>query len=124
VVGQVGPSRVRCVVRRDGSVDSEAAPLLPTPNAPARLAVDAIAVDTNDAMLFHKTTVRQRYVEAAVRHPGADDVLLVNRRGEVTETTIANLAVRLDGRWWTPPLSSGLLPGIERAVALADGRIA
>ena len=75
-------------------------------------------------MLFHKTTVRQRYVEAAVRHPGADDVLLVNRRGEVTETTIANLAVRLDGRWWTPPLSSGLLPGIERAVALADGRIA
>ena len=42
----------------------------------------------------------------------------------VTESTIANLAVRLDGRWWTPPLSSGLLPGIERAVALADGRIA
>ena len=123
VVGQAGPSRVRCVLRRDGSVESEAAGLLPNSDTPVRLAVDAIGVDPNDAMLFHKTTVRQRYVQAAVRHPGADDVLLVNRRGDVTESTIANLAVLLDGRWWTPPLSSGLLPGIERAIALAEGRI-
>ena len=25
-----------------------------------------------------------------------------------------NIAVRLDGRWWTPPLQSGCLPGVER----------
>ncbi len=37
--------------------------------------------------------------------------MLVNERGEITETTIANLAVRIDGRWWTPPTSSGCLPG-------------
>ena len=48
----------------------------------------------------------------------------MNLRGEVTESTIANVAVLLDGRWWTPPLASGLLPGIERAAALASGRIA
>ena len=40
--------------------------------------------------------------------------ILVNRHGELTETTIANLAVRLDGTWWTPPTSSGCLPGVER----------
>ena len=50
-------------------------------------------------------------------------MLLLNRRGEVTETTIANVAARLDGRWITPPLDAGLLPGTERAVLLADGAI-
>jgi para-aminobenzoate synthetase/4-amino-4-deoxychorismate lyase len=52
-----------------------------------------------------------------------DDVLLVNNCGDVTESTIANLAVKLDGRWWTPSLDSGLLPGVGRQAALADGRL-
>ena len=42
----------------------------------------------------------------------------------MTETTIANLAVRLDDRWWTPPLAAGLLPGCERAALLSGGSIA
>jgi para-aminobenzoate synthetase/4-amino-4-deoxychorismate lyase len=29
----------------------------------------------------------------------------------------------LDGRWVTPPLACGLLPGVGRAVALRDGRV-
>jgi len=47
--------------------------------------------------------------------------VLVNERGEVTESCTANVAVRLDGQWWTPPLGSGCLPGIERARLVADG---
>ena len=50
-------------------------------------------------------------------------MVLTNRRGEVTESTIANVAARLEGRWVTPPLDAGLLPGIGRAVALDDGRL-
>ena len=53
-----------------------------------------------------------------------DDVILVNTRGEVTESTIANLAVRLEGRWVTPPLESGLLPGTYRTVLVRDGTLA
>ncbi|HUO86481.1 MAG TPA: aminotransferase class IV, partial [Thermoanaerobaculia bacterium] len=37
---------------------------------------------------------------------------------------IANLAVRLGGRWWTPPLDSGCLPGVYRAELLARGELA
>ncbi len=124
VVEVDGRARVRCVIQRDGSAQADASPMARTPGAPVRLALDEPRVDPSDPFLFHKTTIRRRYVDAAARHPGADDVLLVNLRGEVTESTIANLAVRLDGRWWTPPLSSGLLPGVERAAALASGRIA
>ena len=71
-------------------------------------------------MLFHKTTLRAPYEAASQRFPDADDVVLVNDRGEVTETTRANLAVRLEGRWVTPPLDAGLLPGCERAALLAE----
>ena len=59
----------------------------------------------------------------ARRHPTVDDVVLINERGEVTETTRATLAVRLGDLWCTPPLRCGLLPGIQRARDLADGRL-
>jgi para-aminobenzoate synthetase/4-amino-4-deoxychorismate lyase len=80
-------------------------------------------VDAASPWLQHKTTRRDPYVSRALRHPEADDVVLVNGRGELTETTIANLAVRLDGRWWTPPTTSGCLPGVERGRLLDLGRL-
>jgi para-aminobenzoate synthetase/4-amino-4-deoxychorismate lyase len=48
---------------------------------------------------------------------------LINDRGEVTESTIANLAVRLEGEWVTPPIDAGLLPGTYREVLLREGRL-
>ena len=71
--------------------------------------------------LQHKTTGRDVYLTRALRHPEADDVVLVNQRGELTETTTANLAVQLDGRWWTPPTTSGCLPGGRAGAAAGVG---
>jgi para-aminobenzoate synthetase / 4-amino-4-deoxychorismate lyase len=48
---------------------------------------------------------------------------MINERAKLTEVTRANLAVRLEGRWWTPSLSSGCLPGVERARLLDLGRL-
>ncbi len=117
-------ARVRLVVDRHGRVESGSAPLAQTIE-PVRLAIDrSYPVDPADPMLFHKTTTRTRYDEARDRYPDADDVVLVNVDGRVTETTRANIAIRTDGRWVTPPVSDGLLPGCERAALLADGSIA
>jgi para-aminobenzoate synthetase/4-amino-4-deoxychorismate lyase len=116
-------ARVRLVVDRHGRLDVGSAPLAGTPG-PVRLAVDgAHPVDPADPMLFHKTTLRDRYEASAERFPDADDVVLVNTEGFVTETTRGNLAVRMDGRWITPSLSDGLLPGCERAALLLDGTL-
>ena len=41
--------------------------------------------------------------------------------GELTEATRATLALELDGQWWTPPVESGCLPGVERARLLDLG---
>jgi branched-chain amino acid aminotransferase len=59
---------------------------------------------------------------------GFDEVVLLNERGEVAECTSANIfAVNRDGagvRVWTPPLSSGCLAGVTRAVLLEDIQVA
>jgi len=132
------PLRLRLLVDRSGCCEVTATPLTvagghrgpgPPPvragsggsAAGLTLAVDSVGVDPDDPWLHHKTTVRHVYEQATARHPGADDVILVNDRGEVTETTIGNLVVHLDGRWVTPPLSSGLLAGTEREARLAAG---
>ncbi len=116
----VGPTRVRLTVDERGTPSIAIAPL-PASDGPVRLAIDDVAVDSSDPMLYHKTTGRGRYEDALRRHPGADDVILVNERGELTETTIGNLLVERDGRWYTPPLEAGLLPGIYRARLLDGG---
>ncbi|MDH4116935.1 MAG: aminodeoxychorismate synthase component I [Acidimicrobiia bacterium] len=120
-VGHEAALRVRLTVDRTGWVHVTADPAPGPPIEPVTLAVDTVPVDAGDPFLHHKTTDRRLYETAAARHPDADDVVLVNDRGEVTETTIASLAVHLAGRWVTPPLTAGCLPGVERAAAIEAG---
>lgn len=47
---------------------------------------------------------------------GADEVLLANERGELCEGAMSNVFFLKKGVWHTPPLSSGCLPGITRAL--------
>ena len=55
---------------------------------------------------------------------GSDEVILLNERGEVAECTSANVfVVDSDHRVWTPPISSGGLGGITRAVLLEEIRV-
>jgi para-aminobenzoate synthetase/4-amino-4-deoxychorismate lyase len=71
----------------------------------------------------YKTTRRAHYTALAPTTPGVFDTVLWNEAGEITETTFGNIAMLLDGRWVTPPLACGLLPGVGRAVALREGRL-
>ncbi|HEX6372405.1 MAG TPA: aminodeoxychorismate synthase component I [Longimicrobium sp.] len=116
------PMRVRLLLDRGGRMEIEARTHVGSAQ-PARVAVAAEPVDSGDPLLYHKTTWRAEYERRAASRPDADDVLLVNERGELTESAIANLVVRLDGALWTPPLACGLLPGVFRAHLLATGEI-
>lgn len=55
---------------------------------------------------------------------GFDEVILLNERGEVSECTSANLFIANGNQVWTPPLSSGCLPGITRELLLGPVRVA
>jgi para-aminobenzoate synthetase / 4-amino-4-deoxychorismate lyase len=83
----------------------------------------ATAVDSHDVFLCHKTTHREVYDAHRAAHPEAFDVILWNERRELTETTIGNLVLELDGERVTPARTSGLLAGVLRAELLARGEI-
>ena len=85
-------------------------------------ALAARPVDPKSPWLYHKTTRREVYDEARAARPDCDEVLLWNERGEVTECCTANVVVETAGARLTPPVSCGLLPGVERARVLAEGR--
>ncbi|MCY3851145.1 MAG: chorismate-binding protein [Acidimicrobiaceae bacterium] len=116
--------RVRILVSADGAIELQVAEMSPAAADPVwRIALDTLPVSSDDEFLRFKTTRRDRYDQALARHPDADDVLLWNERGELTETTIANLVLEIDGNTVTPAQSSGLLPGTLRAELLANRRI-
>ena len=122
VAETAGPCLVRLTHARDGTLTTEVRELPPADQR-VRAALDDEPVDPNDVWLFHKTSRRAPYDRRRDRRPDVDDVILRNDRGEVTESTIANLAVEIDGVWVTPPIASGLLPGTYRAVLLREGRL-
>ena len=118
---EAGECVLRLVLEKSGDWSVERRPL-PEPT-PCRVAVAPDRVDSRDPFLFHKTTRRGIYERALAGVSGVDDVLLVNERSEVTEGTIANLVVELDGEMLTPALDCGLLPGTMRGRLLKDGRV-
>lgn len=123
VAGADGPRRLRLLLYRDGRCEIRAIPLDAVPERP-RVGLARTPVDASDPLLFHKTTRREVYEQARRERPDCDDVILWNSAGELTETSIANLVLELDGRLLTPALDCGLLPGTLRRRLLAEGRIA
>ncbi len=89
---------------------------------PVRLLLSPVVMRSDDLLLGHKTTLRRVYDEAwqSAEKAGAFDALFFNERGELTEGGRSNVLVKLGNQWFTPPLASGLLPGVMRAVVLED----
>ncbi|MYM29218.1 aminodeoxychorismate synthase component I [Duganella sp. CY15W] len=113
--------RLRLAINAAGAFAVQHAPLAPL-TEPVRVLLAADSTSTSDLFLRHKTSIRSRY-DAAWRDAeaqGAFDTLFFNERGELTEGGRSSVFVRVDGRWLTPPLSSGLLPGVMRGVLLDD----
>lgn len=122
VAGCTDGRRVRLLVDRAGTPRTESRPHVPWPE-PVPLALAAEAVDRTDVFLHHKTTFRTAYDRARELRPGVHDVLLWNRAGELTESTLANVVIELDGRRVTPPVSSGLLAGTFRGELVEAGTV-
>ncbi len=119
-----GEWRVRILVNRNGLV-VETAPLTDSTDAvdvaalPRRtvtLSQDPVPPET--PWVRHKTTNRAIYTCRKGEHPDVDDVILKNTRGNLTESTMANLLVVRSAEsspqryLATPPPSEGVLDGV------------
>ena len=107
-----GMFKVRLMLWKDGRIELEAA-AIELRDEVRRVTLATEPVDSSDRFLFHKTTRRL---------PG-DDVIFWNEKGEITESSIANVVVEIDGELFTPPIQCGLLPGVFRNHLLAQGKI-
>ncbi|RWZ58800.1 aminodeoxychorismate synthase component I [Halobacillus fulvus] len=115
-----GLYKVRMLVDSNGKERIEVTEISP-PQGSVICSLATSPVDEQDPFLFHKTTHRLVYEQH--QNPDAFAVLLWNTKQELTEFTIANLVVKVDGEYYTPPISSGLLAGTFREKLLKEGAI-
>jgi para-aminobenzoate synthetase/4-amino-4-deoxychorismate lyase len=115
------PHRLRLALQPDGEVVVHTAPLAPLVE-PVEVLLSDEPVDSSALFARHKTSIRSRYDAAwkAAERVGAFDTLFFNERDELAEGGRSSVFVRVGGRWYTPPLSSGVLPGVMRALLLED----
>jgi para-aminobenzoate synthetase/4-amino-4-deoxychorismate lyase len=113
------PARVRILLDEHGGLHVHTEPISPEPwpELPAPVTLGRLTAAASDPFLFHKTTYRPWYnpAMAAIRRGEIFDQIFVNASGEVTEGARSNVFVLgAEGVLVTPPVSSGLLPGILR----------
>ena len=94
------------------ALDADVLPALSLITSSVRLAPDQLSA--------HKTANRLPYVLARMEadRAGADDALICDPAGRVIESSCANLFWFKGETLVTPPLSTGALPGITRALIM------
>ena len=118
------PQRVRILLDQIGDLQHESVPFEGSENPEALKACLAKApIESSNVYLFHKTTQREVYEAALKGCEEFDDVLLYNELDELTEFTIGNLVVELNGQMLTPPISCGVLAGTFRAYLVETGQV-
>lgn len=118
--------RVRLTLDVHGLAKCASAPFQPLPAEKIwKLKLANTRLSSGDPLLRHKTTRRGIYDAARAEHPPAeaDEVLLLNERGELCEGTITNLFLDMgDGdALLTPALECGLLAGVLRGSLIEAG---
>ncbi len=120
VIAADSPKRVKLLMNSKGELSGETKDFQPSDKVfKVRLANEP--VNSNDQFLFHKTTNRNVYEKAVIA--GLDEILLFNENEELTEFTIGNLVVKINGELFTPPVECGLLAGTFRAELIASGEV-
>lgn len=96
----------------------------PAPPPPARIVVASQRIDPARPLATAKATsyLVSLLALAEARAAGGDEALLLDPAGEVAEAATSNLFVVHDGVVRTPPLASGALPGVTRAVVIECAR--
>ncbi len=109
-----GPHRVRLTLEKDGKIDVRVQALIDLPEQ-LSFVIARERMNSSDPLLRHKTTARSLY-DSVLRRLKAEcfDALFFNEREEMTEGARSNVFLTKNGKWFTPPVESGLLDGIMR----------
>ncbi len=109
------PARLRLTLDRQGRTELTTSPLPPAKPL-WRVGLAQARLHSADPWLRVKSTRRGTYDTARATLPaGLDEVIFLNERGEVCDGSITTVFFDRGAGLRTPPLASGLLPGVLRA---------
>jgi len=118
------PQKVRMTVNSRGQVFVEVSDLERVPQM-AKVVMSQKKVSKDNPYLYHKTTQRQLYEQeyAWAKKQGFYEVVFSNKEKQITEGSFTNIFIEKAGVLYTPPLSSGLLPGTFREQLLKEKKV-
>lgn len=113
---------LRVLLSSDGSFETEYKPLIE--HSTNKIEISAQKVNSKEQFLYHKTTNRPWYKAAfeKIKAQEVYDVIFLNEKDELTEGARTNILLQIDGRLYTPKISSGLLNGVMRRIMLEQNK--
>jgi len=91
---------------------------------PMKIRISGVKVNSKDKFLYHKTTKRALYNLERRKGlaKGYLETIFLNEKSQLTEGTISNIFILKNKKLFTPPIKSGLLPGVLRGQLLMHGK--
>ncbi|MEO5602941.1 MAG: aminodeoxychorismate synthase component I [Cyclobacteriaceae bacterium] len=115
------PAMLRLLLSPSGTMAIELKPIPDVPAQPVEVAVRPLPVSADDIRLSYKTTARA-FMEVARLEGGKYETIFVTPEGYITEGSYSSIFVERDGKYLTPPVGRGLLPGLLRARLIEEGK--
>lgn len=112
---------LRVLLSKNGEYTSEYKPLVQ--NKTNKIRISEKKINSSNEFLYHKTTYRPWYKDSLEEIVSGNlyDEIFINEKDELTEGSRTNVLVEIEGKLYTPPVSSGLLNGVERRKMLDNG---
>ena len=110
-------SRLRITLSKSGEMKLSRQILTPLSPSFCKAKLCLQEADLNQSFTYFKTTHRPHL------SLGEQEKIYHNKSGELLETSIGNLVLKINGKLYTPPISQGILPGIYRQHLLETGQV-
>lgn len=113
---------LRVLLSKDGNFEPQILPVNEISNN--RVIVSEEKINSEEPLLYHKTTHRPWYRASAEKIRTGDifDEIFFNEKGELTEGSRSNVILEIGGKCFTPPVKCGLLNGVLRQKLINEGK--
>jgi para-aminobenzoate synthetase/4-amino-4-deoxychorismate lyase len=121
----LAPQKARLFLNKNGSLRCDFSALGTNDfSKAAKVAIAPEPIDERNPLMFHKTTERPWFTNAAphIDNHGLFDLIFKNSNGEITEGSRSNIFIRKGTMLFTPPIGCGLLGGVLRQNLIRRGK--
>jgi len=116
---QYTKQKVKLLINKWGEVKTNVSPISASPEI-IKVIISKNRIKTANKYQYFKTTNRKIYDKENqfFSRRGFFDVIYFNERSELAEGAITNIFLKLGDTYFTPPVTSGILPGVYRKIKL------